>query len=405
MWIGSSDGEPAYADITSSFHIQISLTPSLCLDLSCQALLWIVDFGSRLQLAMALRGLSLEMESTMGLTGPESLLWSLQIDLGITLKGQFIFAMPFGRKRIATGERIPVVISPGHLLFVREEVRLEHTIGGVTLESLLVFEDVTFPSPLASPPASYSHHDQNFGFGIAFILEGHTNNGARFESLTHFCLDATKRKNIIRRSFAGKVCDDRQLNFTAETLRIRDLPLLAGLWSDHTLECTIEELPSLDCRLTSDFQTHWLSFLWQVSTELDLAQLLSGGGLQGAELKGTSGPLTLEIIWDEMLALRRVNARVDWASRSGEHAVAWRLSGTLVPDSGLTRLKASLVLQRAGFMLQADATFSQSETLLKFAEGEFSWMVRIEPFIDLGLSIRLASNTIKSLVFDASVSF
>ncbi len=347
----------------------------------------------------------MEMESAMGLTGPESLLWESQFDLGITLKSQFIFATPFGRKRIATGERIPVVIPPGHLLFVREEVRWEHTIGGLTLGTLLVFEDMSFPSPLASPPTSYSHHDQNFGFGIALTWKGDIKNGTRFESLTSFCLDPTRRRSIIHRSFAGRVCEDRQLNFTTETLRLRDLPLLAGLWSDHTLECGLEEVSSLDCRLSSDFQTHWLFFLWKASTEFDLAQLLSGGGLQGAELKGTSGPLTLEITWNEMLALRRVNALVDWAFRSGEHAVAWRLSGTLVPASGLTRLKTSLVLQRAGFMLQADATFSKSETLLKFAEGEFSLMARIEPFIDLELSIQLASHSLESLAFNASISF
>ena len=403
--IKSLEGAVTHADVTGNFQTRVSLAPFSCNESLCEEGLFTVNLESRLQLAIALGGIALGIEGALGTAGPEFLIWNFQLDAGITLQDRLIFAVPFGRAKIATGERIAVVIPPGSTLFVRQETLGQYELSGVTLRSVLIFEDVTFPSPLASPLKNYSSKDQNLRFGVAVTLEGETYSATRIESTTYFCLDPAKRKNIIHRSFAGKVCDEGLFSFTLETLRIRDLPLLPSIWSHHTLECRpTGKLPPLECVLESDFDLHRLPFHLVISTSLDLGQLLSGGGFEQLELQSQSGLLTLELTWNELLALKRVSAILAVELGRDERSALWRLSGTLVPDSGLTRLKSTLTLQQDGFTLKADITYSKLDGALEFTEGTFTVVTAIEP-VHLDLSVQLATDGFQEAAVEVSVPF
>ena len=64
--IHSLGGMVAYADITGSFQTRVSLTPFSCARPFCEKAIFTVDFELRLQLAMALEGVTLEIEGALG---------------------------------------------------------------------------------------------------------------------------------------------------------------------------------------------------------------------------------------------------------------------------------------------------------------------------------------------------
>jgi len=396
----------AYADVTGSFQVAISLTPSSCVGFVCEKELFTVAVESRLRLALTLGGAAFELDGSMGITGPQFTVLDFQLDLGVRLKNRLILAVPFGRAKMATGERIPVAVPPGDLLLVRQEESLEYLLSGVLLSSLFVTEDLDFPSPLAAPRKSYSGDNQRFGLGAAFTLSSKTPNGTRVKSVTRFCLDLAKRKNIIKRSFAGRVCEEGKLHFAGETITIEDLAAFAGIQTDHEITCLPQaEDPPLECTWESQVDTQKLPVLLVISTELLLNKLLSSGTLQKVELRTAYGPLMAEFTWNGMLALQRVDAAFDVPLAAWqERLLKWRLSGTFLSDSGFTRLKSALTLRQGQLMSQADITFSKSDGLLQFTEASWQLAADIGP-IDLELLVVVAHRGLRELAARTSVQF
>jgi len=396
----------AYADVTGSFQTEISLTPLPCAGFICKKEPFTVSLASRLRLAVTLGGAAFEFDGSMGITGPEYFVLDFRFDLGLRLKDRLIFATPFGRAKAATGERVPVAVVPRELLLVRQEAVLEYPWSGMLLSSLLVFEDMAFPSPLASPRKSYSGHNQIFGFGATFSLKGGMPSGTHIESVTSFCFDPAKRKNIIKRSFTGKVCEEGSLNFAEEMVTVRDLSILPGLKTDHEMTCRPqEEALHIECTVESGLDTQPIPVMLAISTDLTLNDLLSSGSVRQVELQAAYGPLLVEFTWNGMLALKRVDATVHLAKRaSEERSLEWTLSGTFVSDSGFTRLKSVFTLRQARLMFKADATLSKSNGLIKLTESNLELVADIGP-IQLEFSADITVTGLRQLALGASVQF
>jgi hypothetical protein len=394
-------GTAAYADVTGSFAMSLSFVPSSCVSSSCEETLFTLDLHARLRLALALGGVRLQIEGLMGIPGSEFWIVDSQFPLGVTLiRNRDIFAVPFGRTRATTGERISTVIPPGEILFVRQETLVEYTAGGVTIGGLLVLEDVTFPSPTASRVRSYATRDQNFAAGFAFALEARTRAGTRIESQASLCLDPTRRRNIIHRSFAGRVCEGDSLGFTGTFLHLRDLYLWPGAISDHELVCRFQ----MGCALESEFGVRIDSFTLALSTAVNLHELLASGRLQLVELQGAWGPIRLGFTWNGTLALRRVDAQLSLLLASHPRSLTWTLSGTFLTDSEITRLKSSLTLKHTGSTLKADITFSTSAGIVRFTESNIGWMLTLKP-VTVELSAHVTASGLQDVTLEAAVSF
>jgi len=159
------------------------------------------DFEGLLTLDVTLSGLTFSNDIAFGVAGVEHYVADLATTLGaLDLKDEFVFAAPYimTAKKSVAGKTIASYTGGyrvGPLLFVKKRVTAEMTIGGLTVSSLFMFEDVNFPSPRASTfpdldiDGDYDAADQLFGAGAIITISGTTVSGITVTSQTGLCAD------------------------------------------------------------------------------------------------------------------------------------------------------------------------------------------------------------------------
>jgi len=157
-----------------------------------------------LLLNITFSGLTIGNDVALGLAGLEHYILTTTATLGaLDLKDEFAFATPYINCPYYKPAKYWYIdyflaIGPfdtcrpvGDLMFVKKRVSLELSLGGLTFSTLIMFEDVNFPTPTATGPIPYTTDMQDFNFGAIVGISGTTVSGIQIEAKTGFCADWT----------------------------------------------------------------------------------------------------------------------------------------------------------------------------------------------------------------------
>ena len=277
----------AKADVTGSFSANITVQPIPCgafpftsfdtgtpAPVNCENTFTKTDFETSLNLNWTISGLTLGVNTVAGFTGIEHVLTNLKATLGaLNITDQFFFAVPYGTDimTIANGKNQThsqlawTVISP-NLLFVKKRVTASISIAGITLTNLAELADVTFPSatgymimpiPCAeivtafgpdyfqyqgkcpwlpaqsNYPDGYTAASQTFRFGDTITVEGQTVSGITVRNITGIGMDPQIYELFKKISFAGAVCNNKNLGFAVEKIQVEGIPLGPVTWDQY----------------------------------------------------------------------------------------------------------------------------------------------------------------------------
>jgi len=200
----------AQADVTGSFDVDIGLIPE---GTQTEAAKFFVNVRSKLQVNVALSGLTLAVDTGFGTTGVEFVILRLGTTLGaLAASDTFVFATPFYNTSSTdpiTAEEIHPTRSPGSTTnngpsFVKQRLTLTLNVAGLTLGHLVIFEDVDFPNPLKYINLTYNangmdavvdtggrglaNQTPSFGLGDVITVEGQTLGGVTIGSSTGICV-------------------------------------------------------------------------------------------------------------------------------------------------------------------------------------------------------------------------
>ena len=231
-----------------------------------------IGLGAWLNLDVKLSGLTLSSHAVLGIAGVEHYIADLEAALGpLKLKDELAFAVPY----IECPSYMPYIFKTidffatysgfdsckpiGDLLFVGKRGKIDLSFGGLTFGTLLILEDVNFPSPTtkasdrlpAAPIYIYDDHYQTQAFRLGAIVElsGTTPSGVRVTAKTGICADWDitiftgfwrryfnmkglewgPAKYIKRHAWYEEVCLNRKLEFSKEYLAIEGIVPFEGL--------------------------------------------------------------------------------------------------------------------------------------------------------------------------------
>jgi hypothetical protein len=298
----------ANAGVEGDFTFWIWLWPQTT---AYEAAGFYIDFEGDLNLNLVISGLTIGNHASFGIAGLENYFLTLDTTLGfLDVHDEFVFAVPYincpdlapGKYWYinyftATGPFIecqPV----GDLLFVKKRVGLEATIGGLTLSTLILFEDVNFPAPWDTGPSSYGSTDQDFNFGAIVGFSGQTVSGINITAKSGFCADWTIRagrrsigKYLGPRGWVGEVspgnavkkgywdevvCESGELGLTKEFISITNISFIPNMvLNTYTLMTLI---PAFAYHTFAELVYTLPMNLGKLYTYFDLAGGLSLGG-------------------------------------------------------------------------------------------------------------------------------
>lgn len=252
----------ARADVTGTFNIDITLFPQ---GTQTEAVKFDIDLMSNFQFNSTFSGLTLGADLGFGVTGVEFSILKLAANLGaLTFRQDGVFAVPFGCKLFLApvgngpdaqlggacpGNRVVQIgdadgdntIDPNAVGFVKSRTEIELNVAGITIQTLVLFEDVDFPDIHGVEPLTgFSDHEHDhfsgalpyhvyglngetddqtptYGAGAVLSISGQTVSGITLVSETAFC--AAGRNHIKKRAWAyevNKACSMQDVGFVIE---------------------------------------------------------------------------------------------------------------------------------------------------------------------------------------------
>jgi hypothetical protein len=149
-----------------AFPIPCTVIDIIRQDTPCEQTLLKFDIESILNLNLTISGMVFSINSAIGIAGPEHFIVTGVANLGAaTVRAEMWFAVPFETQPDPNGMANIIVIQPGDELFVKKRLTTIINLGGVTIENLAMFEDVTFPNPGQNfPGLLYPAQSQSIGF-------------------------------------------------------------------------------------------------------------------------------------------------------------------------------------------------------------------------------------------------
>jgi len=207
----------ASAGVEGSFTFDISLKPQTTV---AEVSKFDIDFEGLLDLYITVSGLTFSHDLAFGVAGIEHYIANLETTLGaLDLRDEFWFAAPYDED----GNRL------GDMQFVKKKVEAEMTIGGLTVSTLALFEDINFTHPY-EPPVK----DPVYRFGVIFTVSGATVSGIGVESITGICADPQVKNKVKKYWEYGRVCENQKLEFTVEKINITGIPIAGVIIDSYT---------------------------------------------------------------------------------------------------------------------------------------------------------------------------
>jgi len=198
------------------------------------------NFEGLLNLNITLSGLTMSNYMAFGLAGLETYVLGLTTTLGaLDLNDEFWFSVLYGGPTVCLegldGElyrcdpRLDDV-----LRFVKKRVDASITIGGLTFDMLVIFEDLNFSYGYNGPVGD--NYVSDYQFGACFTLSGTTVSGIGVTSVTGINCDNQVPNVIKKHSAMGRVQTD-ELGFTVEKIYITGIEV-SGITTDFTIKFT-----------------------------------------------------------------------------------------------------------------------------------------------------------------------
>jgi hypothetical protein len=422
----------AYADVTGSFNLDLTMLPE---GTQTEAVKFEFDLFSNLQFTSTFSGIRFGADLGFGTTGIEFAILKLSFTLGaISWFDENVFATPFGCT-LFTGAisedapgfdgqcRAKFVVpigdldgdgqrDPNPVAFVKKRTLLEMNIGGVQFTNLMLFEDIDFPDIQGGIDHEHDHFDGSQTYDLSqqnpdhddfipsFVLgdvvgfSGQTVSGITVRSETAICAEG---KNYIKRRMwdieVSKRCVDYDISLVWEGLA----PPLAVDEQRLWLEGLGSDLFGLD--IFAQFNSVARSFYGTVTTTSTVAELaelkvvLAGGsaGIAHITAQLTSANVTLiaidvdgDISLDEFTGI--FNLYVD----AGERGLVDSSAIVKLNTSGLTDINLLLGFGTTSFIVNSNTHFASDGTGgLQWASTSFGMSSRtlgIEFGADFGFS-------------------
>lgn len=410
--------DPAFGDLTGTLTSQVLFLPVQQTP-SREAHPTFLDFELLLQVNFTISGLTLGNKSAMGLMGPEHSIVYFNGLLGASqIKIELWFATPYETAPIDTiGGTFsfpicadlpdPMGWCTKQLLFVKKRVTTTINIGGISIQNLVMLEDVTFPDPdveygesdcdgdsspdgtcvngMKTNPKEY-YQTQTFRFGDIITISGETVSGILVQSRTGLCAFDELNK-IKKHSDLGRVCQSDGVNFAFETLSIQnilfgnvDFDVFVSLDTEDVLSLIVKSGLSLwsVANLDTVFNSHDVNHLKQPTLITTFTSPFFT-----LEVFDLGADLIVDSV--QLLVKATLNASVNPFTLSSV--------STFDPHVSLSKHVVGLSIETASFSLNSSTTWAGTTTL-KWEETSFTFDLKLS-------SLRLQAG----LVFEPIVLF
>ena len=324
----------AEAGVEGDFTFDIWMWPQTT---TAEAAKFDIDFEALLNLDVTVSGLTIGNRAALGIAGLEHYILTLTTTLGaLDMSDTFAFAAPYiGCPRRAPAKywyidffyAYPAFTGchpVGDLMFVKKRVSLAMTIGGLTVDTLIMFEDVNFPAPTDSDITAvdtdsdgiYEPSEQKFNFGAILGISGTTVSGIEITAKSGFCADWSiflgyygigkyggwgfipdyAPNDIKKYRWYESVCEEGTLYLTKEFIAIENVNLIPGL----TLNNYIIMQPSPGFQFVSYIEGIY-TLPMDLGTLFTWFQWLGGIELVGPSLNAVYLAMdNLEILWYDL---------------------------------------------------------------------------------------------------------
>jgi hypothetical protein len=399
----------AKADLTGSSAITLLAEPIPCtlvneikLDTPCEKTLLKFDIEALIKFGFSVSGLLFTLDMAVGIPGLEHVILTGNATLGmVDVISELWFATPFEAVTDVNLQPNTVVIPPGNFLFVKKRLTASFSLGGVLLQNLAIFEDVTFPNPgspygetdcdgdgdpegtciqgIETNPETH-YQTQSFAFGNIVTLTGQTPSGITLSSQTGIC--ATTAGNSVKKySAPGSVnpeCVGRvkpQLFFDFETVSISGIQLAPGLATATVLSC----VGILGCTLTTTFGLSGGPIPFSTSfTVKDLFTL----SFSGVAFFINTGSVSLNVSLDSSFSLNSASIHFSKAITAGNLTAQLSASASAQKGQGVTGATISLSVTSGTFNANHVLTLTRNPatSTLQFGSFSISMGINIAPF-------------------------
>ncbi|MCR4404250.1 MAG: hypothetical protein NUW06_02995 [Candidatus Acetothermia bacterium] len=182
-----------------------------------------LNFEGLLNLDITISGLTISTFMAFGMAGIETAVFDLETTIGfLDIYDEFWFSVPYA------GDLKDTRLDDT-LYFVKKRVSLTATLGGLTVNSLIIFEDLNFTYPM--DPALVG--TQEWAFGMCLTLSGQTVSGIGIKSLAGINCEP-QIPNEIKKYVAMGTVQTTELGFTVEKIWITGIEIAGIKISNYT---------------------------------------------------------------------------------------------------------------------------------------------------------------------------
>jgi len=336
------------------------------------------DLEAYLDLAFTWDKTTFSIEGITGIAGPELVALGIETQLGLaTLEDEFVFATPFDSE----DRRL------GGLQFIKKRFTIMFDFIDFRVENLFLAEDIHFTYPYPGPVQTPEYH-----VGDILTLKATTSGGIRLTSILGLCADPQLTNLLKRKSFSGRVCEDKGFQFTVEKLLIENLTL-GNLRLDSETEFRLEE-PTSEI-LDILFTLPGIGDLTAVLATEDIFSL----GLERAILKLRSGAFTFTTVFDSTLSITS-NSLI--ANLRLFDQMTLITTATFIPDTGLSSLTIYSLIptgdnsQFKVFAIHSGGTWSSIT---------FSFFTRIIEGLEFDIRAKFLLTGLEEVTFELELMF
>jgi len=210
----------ANAGVEGSFCFDFNITPQTTI---AQVTKIDLNFEGILDLDITISGLTISTYMTFGMAGIETVVFDLETTIGfLDIYDEFWFSVPYA------GDFKDTRLDDT-LYFVKKRVNLTATLGGLTLNTLLIFEDLNFNYPYTHTPVG----EQNWAFGICTTISGETVSGIAITSTAGINCEP-QLPNIIKKYGALGTVQTTEFGFTVEKIEISGIEIAGVSITNYT---------------------------------------------------------------------------------------------------------------------------------------------------------------------------
>jgi hypothetical protein len=393
-------GVASYAQLSGQFGLDLiarriptTLTGEIVLDTPSEFVMLEFAIASQAILNMDFGPFDLIIDATVNTAGPEHLVLKAPANFGgmpvyeiqfdrLSIVPEIWFAVPF--EAVSDVNNLPnsVIIPPGDVLFVKSRVTFSTSIAGFNVKTLLMMEDVNFPSPgTAYAPLTYPVQSQSFAIGSLTSVSWRSQMGISISASLGMNASASGT-SIKGYSATGSVLPD---NFTAQIgiggIKLSDIPLFGTSLQSVTMGTSFAYIktPTELTGTTSFAATISLSAQLSKYMRISSSVTLHPGTFGGVTLSLTAEPFRLAFALDTM-SLESVSASISSRLNMGAMTGSWGASATGL-ERGMTGASVRLSLAQGIFSTGTSVSFAQRGEKFGFASWASTLIFRFSPSV------------------------